>query len=416
VQLKFAILTALASRPEGRATLDEIRREVEALTESEEGDKEEKRLRAFGDVDIFRSGLVVAEGETFQVTDAGRSALYALNNFSQPSLDVVPASTSLRLIDDLIGSEERLKIFDLALRDGAENSDLESQQEGPSDGPGATGSPAPGVEANSDNASEIGNSDGPEGSNHPDAADLKPSEPVAIDLVQTGLPEAPAFLVRSFGFGLQGAAQRPSRRSIASTLIAAKIRRALAIWRGHLERDVPNTMKERRTGTVGGGVFALLTLLVIILCAGAVASLTQIRSLKSEVASLERELFPLKERLAKIDQAEKMKRDLEQKEAQSKASQNSTSFSVSRVERISLSLSREEVQLIRDYIKPAPFTGTAAPAINVGDPITGGTIPLPSSLTEKIPKLVGARFAIRNGAIIIVKKDSRQADAVLGPN
>jgi hypothetical protein len=138
--------------------------------------------------------------------------------------------------------------------------------------------------------------------------------------------------------------------------------------------------------------------------------------LKSEVASLERELFPLKERLAKIDQAEKMKRDLEQKEAQSKASQNSTSFSVSRVERISLSLSREEVQLIRDYIKPAPFTGTAAPAINVGDPITGGTIPLPSSLTEKIPKLVGARFAIRNGAIIIVKKDSRQADAVLGPN
>jgi hypothetical protein len=272
------------------------------------------------------------------------------------------------------------------------------------------------VEANSDNASEIGNSDGPEGSNHPDAADLKPSEPVAIDLVQTGLPEAPAFLVRSFGFGLQGAAQRPSRRSIASTLIAAKIRRALAIWRGHLERDVPNTMKERRTGTVGGGVFALLTLLVIILCAGAVASLTQIRSLKSEVASLERELFPLKERLAKIDQAEKMKRDLEQKEAQSKASQNSTSFSVSRVERISLSLSREEVQLIRDYIKPAPFTGTAAPAINVGDPITGGTIPLPSSLTEKIPKLVGARFAIRNGAIIIVKKDSRQADAVLGPN
>jgi hypothetical protein len=155
---------------------------------------------------------------------------------------------------------------------------------------------------------------------------------------------------------------------------------------------------------------------VIILCAGAVASLTQIRSLKSEIASLQRELFPLKERLAKLDQVEKAKRDLDQqKEAQNKAIENSKAILEGRAERAPLNLSREEVQLIREYIKPAPFTGTAAPAINVGDPITGGTIPLPSSLTDKIPKLVGARFAIRNGAIIIVKRDSRQADAVLPP-
>jgi len=32
-----------------------------------------------------------------------------------------------------------------------------------------------------------------------------------------------------------------------------------------------------------------------------------------------------------------------------------------------------------------------------------------------LPKLLGARFAIRNGAIIIVRKDSQQADAVLAP-
>jgi hypothetical protein len=43
-------------------------------------------------------------------------------------------------------------------------------------------------------------------------------------------------------------------------------------------------------------------------------------------------------------------------------------------------------------------------------------IPLPPPLTDKVPKLVGARFTIRNGVIIIVKRDSRQADAVLGPN
>jgi hypothetical protein len=139
--------------------------------------------------------------------------------------------------------------------------------------------------------------------------------------------------------------------------------------------------------------------------------------LKLEIASLQRELFPLKERLAKLDQVEKAKRDLDQqKEAQNKATENSKAFLEGRAERAPLNLSREEVQLIREYIKPAPpFAGTAAPAINVGDPITGGTIPLPSSLTDKIPKLVGARFAIRNGAIVIVKRDSRAADAVLPP-
>jgi hypothetical protein len=42
--------------------------------------------------------------------------------------------------------------------------------------------------------------------------------------------------------------------------------------------------------------------------------------------------------------------------------------------------------------------------------------PFPAlALTDKVPKLLGARFTIRNGAIII-KRDSREADAVLAPN
>ena len=70
---------------------------------------------------------------------------------------------------------------------------------------------------------------------------------------------------------------------------------------------------------------------------------------------------------------------------------------------------------IRDYIKPAPSAGAGAPAVNVGDPVTGGTIPLPSPLTDKIPKLQGGRFTIRNGSIVIFKRDAQKADAVLPP-
>jgi hypothetical protein len=87
-----------------------------------------------------------------------------------------------------------------------------------------------------------------------------------------------------------------------------------------------------------------------------------------------------------------------------------------RADQTALNLSREEIQLIKDYIKPAPSAGAAAATINVGDPVEGAMIPLPSQLTDKVPKLVGGKFTIRNGAIIIVKRDSRQADAVLAPN
>ena len=157
---------------------------------------------------------------------------------------------------------------------------------------------------------------------------------------------------------------------------------------------------------------------MVVTCVGAAIALGQIKSLKSDVSMLHREVLSLRERLAKSEQAEKAKRDLEQQEeVQSKSAvdKNRSSGEV-RTDQTVLNLSREEIQLIRDYIKAAPVAGAAAPAINVGDPVEGGMIPLPSQLTDKVPKLAGGKFSIRNGAIIIVKRDSRQADAVLAPN
>src|SRR5207302_8500603 len=81
-----------------------------------------------------------------------------------------------------------------------------------------------------------------------------------------------------------------SRRPRFSTLIAAKLQRAVAVWRRHLERDTPNIKAgPRRSGNVSGGAIALLSFLLLVICAGAVVALTQIRALKSEVANLQRE-------------------------------------------------------------------------------------------------------------------------------
>jgi len=122
-----------------------------------------------------------------------------------------------------------------------------------------------------------------------------------------------------------------------------------------------------------------------------------------------------KERVAQLDQAEKARRQAEQQQdaKDQSAIERNNRFGGTQA---ALNLSSEEIQLVKVYIRPAPSTGAPADAIKVGDIVDGATIPLPSPLTEKIPKLLGARFAIRNGAIIIVRKDSRQADAVLAPN
>ena len=133
---------------------------------------------------------------------------------------------------------------------------------------------------------------------------------------------------------------------------------------------------------------------------------------------LHRELLPLRERLGKLEQIEITKKDSsQQEEAQNKpATEKNRAGGETRTEQAALNLSREEIQLIRDYIKPATSAGSGASAINVGDPVSGAMIPLPSPLTEKLPRLVGASFMTRNGAIIISTKNSRRADAVVAPN
>src|SRR5882757_9806565 len=124
VQFKLAILSVLAKRPDGRATLDELRSEVEALTAND--DEPEESSSALDEIDIFQSGLVTPEDGGFRITDVGRSALKALVDSSEPAFDFpsAPISQSLKSIDDVIGTEERLRIFDLDLRKPGEGIDF----------------------------------------------------------------------------------------------------------------------------------------------------------------------------------------------------------------------------------------------------------------------------------------------------
>ncbi|MCP3401740.1 hypothetical protein [Bradyrhizobium sp. CCGB20] len=207
-----------------------------------------------------------------------------------------------------------------------------------------------------------------------------------------------------------GSGQDASPPSDFLLRLRARMRQGMNVWRRHVHEDQARQVRRTSSTSVERGLLAVLSLLVIMSCAGAVGALMQVKSLKSELAILQRELPPLKERIAALDQIERRK-EVQEKQSEQKAQ----SLRETRSEQPPLVLSREEIQLIRDYIKPAPVVGSPTAAVNVGDAIAGPTIPFPSPVTEKIPKLLGATFAIRNGVIVIVRKDSRKADAVLGP-
>jgi hypothetical protein len=222
--------------------------------------------------------------------------------------------------------------------------------------------------------------------------------------------DASAFGIGRFGSRIHGASPRSNLLAIFTT----RMRQGADMWRHHLQHDQPPKETRRSSANVERGLLALLTLLVVVSCTCAAIALIQVKSSKSEIAALQRELLPLKERIAQLDLAEKIRRQADQESAKDKSTSETSPRSGQA--QAALNLTTEEIQLVKEYIKPAPSADTPANPIRVGDLVDGAMIPLPSPLTDKVPKLLGARFAIRDGTIIIVRKDSRQADAVLGPN
>jgi hypothetical protein len=352
VQYNLAILSVLANRPRGHATLDEVRREVEIIIAPGEQAEQPERSSAIEDIDILQAGLVIADDNGLRITDAGRSLLRSLENSNATSPEACSTSQSPAQVDD------------------------RNRAEPPSD-----------------------------------------ARYRKITIEPRPAPrDAPTFLHRSFGSKAQAPQQKSLQPASLLAFISTKRRLMSGLWRRHVSENIPGEKTDGLVGRIGSPAFALLSLLVVITCAGAAIALGQINSLKSDVALLRRELIPLRERLEKLEQ--QMKRDADQRqEAQNRSdAEKEKSGAGIPTDQTALSLSQEEVQLIRDYIKAAPSAGIAAPAIKVGDPVGAATIPLPSPLTEKVPKLAGARFTTRNGTIIISTKNSRRADIVLPPS
>lgn len=185
--------------------------------------------------------------------------------------------------------------------------------------------------------------------------------------------------------------------------------RARRIWRSHLQRDQLPRTAGGSMGNFERWLIALLSVGFVVSSVCAIIVFMQVNSRKLEIAALQRDIIALKLRVARLDQ-------IASANETKASSETSKPPSEARPDQAPLILSREEIQLIRDYIKPAPIAGSATETIKVGDPVAGEAVPFPFPITEKVRKLLGARFTVRNGIIVIIRSGSRHADAVIGPN
>lgn len=393
MRFNLAILSVLAARPEQRIPLEEVSREVKRMIAAGDAATKLKRSSELGDADVFQSGWASINEAGLQITDSGLALWRELEasrveqEFNEQELgeqevnaqELVEQELDERQAEhvETIAADPRDAISDVAVErpDAIDRQIPRMMEQGLADrttlGTGrATTAPAP-----------------------PARAPIIP-EPAFGSIHE---PDRNASrlsrLVRRLGTGMPRFARARRRRA---------------------EDDVPDRKTVNGVGMTGLAV-ACLSLISVVACVAAAIALGQISSLKSDNAALRRELVPLRDRLARLEQDAAKREAAQQDEAQDKLEADKKA-SEGGSEQAALNLSREEIQIVREYIKAAPSAGADATVINVGDPITGGMIPLPSPLTAKVPRLVGARFATRNGAIIISTRNSRRVDAVLTPN
>ena len=409
MKFKWAVLNVLAKWPDRRVTFAEIRREVGPFLET--GNRtEQARFSDLGDIDLLQAGLVLIDEVGLQITDAGLCLLRSLESSAAhpPTASSGAAPHQFELLNSQIGIEDRLKIFDREMR-RLDLSVSERVKESEQTAARSANVDDQVVERSQEIDDRFSAANG-----HADP--LAPDKIEQTDAVELSVPSpqhAPAFLQPRLAARARDSDRKPADRSAGFFAATTKRARYFAgLWRGHVVHDTANPNAERVAGNVGGAVLAFLSLVAVLACAAAAIALVQIKSLKTDIATLHRELDPLKELFAKLEQAEKAKLVADQ----NATAEKNKAAAEPRPDQTGLSLSREDIQLIRDVIKPAPASGAPTAAVNVGDPISFATIPLPSFLMEKVPKLLGARFTTRSGSIILVKRDSRQVDAVLPPS
>jgi hypothetical protein len=95
VSFQITVLKVLAGHPDGRLSVDNLKRAVAILMCSgpDWTDRTKRLLARATDLDIFSQALVVCDAHGWQITDAGRALLAAIENPAAFPIQEVPENT-----------------------------------------------------------------------------------------------------------------------------------------------------------------------------------------------------------------------------------------------------------------------------------------------------------------------------------
>jgi hypothetical protein len=168
----------------------------------------------------------------------------------------------------------------------------------------------------------------------------------------------------------------------------------------------PKDVKGRRIGTAGAFAIAICFALLVLCGIFIPVLLMQIRDMKTDITLL-------KMRLGAVD-AHFNRLETQQKTKEAKAAETPPPPPTKHVQ---MTLSNDEIKLIRGSIKVVPAQPGAEQKVQLGQEISASsTVPVPASVVGQIAKLHGARFLVDdNGAIVISGEGSNHADVVIEP-
>lgn len=155
--------------------------------------------------------------------------------------------------------------------------------------------------------------------------------------------------------------------------------------------------------SIGIGLLVICGILIAIL-------FQQIRNMRVETVLWKQRLETAETHLGQLEKLS------QQKVAQQKRAEGRKEVDGS-PRHIPITLSNDDMKVIRAFIKVLPSNPGAEGKIHVGDVISDTTaVPVPQLLVSQIPKLRGARFLVdQNGAIVIIGEGANRADAVIEP-
>jgi hypothetical protein len=222
--------------------------------------------------------------------------------------------------------------------------------------------------------------------------------------------------------GTRGRTGNNRRPTAPPWSIITRLNNAIAYWRKMITIAGPPKPRsdeplhihpkefERSGGGVGrAGAIGISTCFGLLVVCGMmiVALFSQIRDMKGEIGFLKHHLEAADAHLARFEEMSQQKLTKEAKIPESPPPP----------QRVQITLSNDDIKLIRSFIKVLPSQPGAQPKVNLGQEISNTPIvPVPESLVSRIPKLRGARFLVDdNGAIVIFADGSNRADLVIDP-